>query len=559
MKAKRKVAWLLSFLMIFSLMMGISKVYAAAPTSPIITYSVDFSGGSWTVGGVSVSADKSGTQTLSETDTITLTSFDPDTMEVKLAAADGFNTTLIVTNGETSLSARNGSGGLPNAALTFSVVAKSSDGGSGSGSGGGSFVNPKTISVNIIDGSNYLDTFGDYLKVDGFAVNNGSVTVEQAATHIISILPQFGYSITVEINGTAVNGTENEGWMTYTVNEADTYNIAVSVAGNNVHTVVWDYTGEFGSDALVSNGTVKIISAVLPDGSDGIGEINTQNDEGGHVVIEPGSIVTVEIKPDYGYQFLAGSLNGETITAGTEIGEFTFIMPSTSLHLSALFTATEDIINTDSTKVVSGSVANGADVVDSGNLKLEIGDLSQTEIDAVDEKMKQVAGDDEIQLYLDMNLYSVVNKGTQNDAWENQLTDLDSDLSVTMTLSEELRGTDGTFYVIREHEEADGSKTYTKIQATYDKDAGTITFATNKFSTYALAYVAQQNTSTSGNTGSGSTDVGSSSGGNNNAKENVPNTGDIGNIYMWAILALVSGIGALYFSRKGLVLKRKTK
>ena len=157
-----------------------------------------------------------------------------------------------------------------------------------------------------------------------------------------------------------------------------------------------------------------------------------------------------------------------------------------NLHLSALFTEAEDIISTDSTQVQSGSIAGGANVVDSGNLKLEIGDLSQTEIDAVADKMNETAGDDEIQLYLNMDLYSVVNKGTQNDAWETQLTNLNGDLSVTLELSDELKGTDGTFYVIREHEEADGSKTYTKIQATYDKATGTVTFATNKFSTYAL-------------------------------------------------------------------------
>lgn len=490
MKVKRGIAWLLSFLMVFSLIMGISKmqVYALGAT-----YTVDFGTGSWTVGDVTVSADKSGTlENFAEETVITLTGFNAESMEVRLSASEGFHTTLTVDeNGQTSLSAKNCEG-LPNDTLTFSVVAKSSgDGGNGGGSGSdeggsGDLKNPKTIVVNITAGSEYLDTFGSYLKVDGVVVENNSVTVEQAETHVISVLPQFGYTISAKINETAVSGTEVEGWVTYTVNEADTYNIAISVAGSSVCTIIWDYVGDYGTDAIVSNGTVKIISAILPDGSNGIGDINTQNEEGGHVVIEPGSTVTVEIKPDYGYQFVAGSLNGETITAGTEVSRFTFTMPSTNLHLSALFTATEDIINTDSTQVESGSIGNGSNVIDSGNLKLEIGDLSQTEIDAIDDEMKQTAGDDEIQLYLDMNLYSVVNKGTQNDAWENQLTDLNGELSVTLELSDALKGTDGTFYVIREHDEADGSKTYTKIKATYDKEAGTITFVTNKFSTYAL-------------------------------------------------------------------------
>ena len=576
MKTKRRTDWLLSLFMVFLLLMGTSKmeVYAAE-------YTVDFGTGSWTVGNTTVTTDKSGQQTLSDSDVISLTNFDAETMEVKLGAEDGFSTTLTVTNNETSLSAKN-CDGLPNGTLTFSVAAKSADGGGGSatytvdfgigswtvgnttvttdkngqqtlldsdvisltnfdaetmevrltgnesgftttltvtgnqtslsakncdglpnetmtfsvaaksagegeGEGNsGDLQNPIEINVNITSGTEYLDFNGVNIRIDGTDVQNGSVTVEQAENHVISVLPQFGYAISTEINGNSVSGTEVEGWMNYTVSHADAYNIAISVSGNSVYTVVWDYVGDFGDDALVSNGTVRITSAVMPDGSNGIGIMNDQTSEGGHVVIEPGSTVTVEIKPAYGYQFVKGSLNGVEISAGEDVSIFTFVMAEANLHLSALFTEAEDIINTDSTQVQAGSIAGGANVVDSGNLKLEIGDLSQSEIDAVDDEMKQTAGDDEIQLYLDLDLYSVVNKGTQDAAWENQLTDLNGDLSVTLELSDELKGTDGTFYVIREHEEADGSKTYNKIQATYNKAAGTVTFTTNKFSTYAL-------------------------------------------------------------------------
>ena len=132
-------------------------------------------------------------------------------------------------------------------------------------------------------------------------------------------------------------------------------------------------------------------------------------------------------------------------------------------------------------------------VVNSGNLKLEIDELSSEQIATVDEKMKQEAGKDEIQFYLDMDLYSVVNKGTQSETWENQLTDLNDDLSITLELANELKGTDGIFYVIREHKETNGNKTYTKIPATYDKEAGKVTFLTNKFSTYALVLEKETN------------------------------------------------------------------
>lgn len=140
------------------------------------------------------------------------------------------------------------------------------------------------------------------------------------------------------INGKPVTGESSDGWMEYSIADADSYTIVVHKAGSSAYTVTWTYDSSLGDDALVTNGTVKIISAATEDQENGIGGVNEQNEKKGLVEIKPGSTVTVEIKPDYGYQFLAGRLNGQTITPQNTISQFTFIMPETNLHLSALFT-----------------------------------------------------------------------------------------------------------------------------------------------------------------------------------------------------------------------------
>lgn len=165
-------------------------------------------------------------------------------------------------------------------------------------------VNPKTITVNVRSGLELLDTFGPYIKVDDYVVTDNMVNVEKADIHKISILPQFGYSIEAKINGNKVDGVEEEGWQVYTVAEADIYDIEVSKEGSSIYTVTWAYDDTFGEDGKVSNGSVRIISAIMPDGSNGIENVNDQNDKGGLVAIKPDSMVTVEIKPDYGYQFV---------------------------------------------------------------------------------------------------------------------------------------------------------------------------------------------------------------------------------------------------------------
>ncbi|MBR2509041.1 MAG: hypothetical protein IKB71_04775, partial [Lentisphaeria bacterium] len=76
------------------------------------------------IGDVTVTADKTNVQYLTETDIITLTNFDPDTMEVRVEAENGFRTTLFVTNGKTSISAHSQTIDSVPKDIAFSVVAK---------------------------------------------------------------------------------------------------------------------------------------------------------------------------------------------------------------------------------------------------------------------------------------------------------------------------------------------------------------------------------------------------------------------------------------------------
>ena len=364
----------------------------------------------------------------------------------------------------------------------------------------------KTISVSLKDNELLdMDGNGHSMKIDGVAITPGSVRVKPAVFHTISLLPQYGVDIAVTINGSDINGTEKDGWMDYTVADADSYEIVVKKAGSSVYTVAWTYDSSLGEDAKVSNGTVRILSATTADNQNGIGAVNEQTDQKGLVEIKPDSTVTVEIKPDYGYQFVAGALNGQTVTAGETVSQFTFTMPKTNLHLSALFTPKADKVSVNSSKITAGKIANGQNAIDSGNLQLAISDASESAV-ADAEEMKEKAGDAKIQLYLTMGLSQVVNKGNESTAWENPLTDLKGSVSVTLSLPENLKNESGTFYVIREHKNSDGTTTYDRIQASHNKSDGTITFPTNKFSTYALAYDAD--TPDNGGTDGDSSDSG---------------------------------------------------
>lgn len=94
-----------------------------------------------------------------------------------------------------------------------------------------------------------------------------------------------------------------------------------------------------------------------------------------------------------------------------------------------------------------------------------------------------------------------------------------------------------------------------KLPATYDAASGTITFATDKFSAYALVFEAGTSSGTttpgSGTTGNGNGTAGSNTTGNttagNTSQTATVKTGDMTPVGIWFLLALCSGIGAICF------------
>lgn len=74
----------------------------------------------------------------------------------------------------------------------------------------------------------------------------------------------------------------------------------------------------------------------------------------------------------------------------------------------------------------------------------------------------------------------------QNDT--NIITELPTTLQVVMKLPDDLRAENRRFYVLRLHTNEDGSQKYTEL-ADEDKNPDTITFSTDRFSPYAIAYI----------------------------------------------------------------------
>lgn len=190
--------------------------------------------------------------------------------------------------------------------------------------------------------------------------------------------------------------------------------------------------------------------------------------------------------PDYGYQVTDVRATEDSLldqfTPGTEISTFKFAYkPNTNVHFIVEFTKTDDIINSENSAVVQDAViGDGENATDSGNLMMNIRDVDGEEVSA---GLKDEVGDEEA-LYLDMELYQVVSKTGENGDWENQLTELEGDINVTLTVPEIAPYTE--YSIIREHKTEEGAVVYDPINVDCDIENKTISFDTDKFSTYAL-------------------------------------------------------------------------
>ncbi len=226
------------------------------------------------------------------------------------------------------------------------------------------------------------------------------------------------------------------------------------------------------------DGTLRLYGVAFMNGTDLFISENTTED----VVLD------FRFVPDYGYQVTDIHATEESLfdefTPGTEISTFSFDYElGTNVHFIVEFSKTDDIIDsTESSAVDSAYVENGENAISSGNLLMNITDVGDENVS--DGLKEEVGANDAI--YLDMSLYQIVEKGGENGVWENQLEELDGEISISLLMSN--LDPNSEYYIVREHETASGM-IYDEIPSVIDFTEGSVSFNSDKFSTYALVKV----------------------------------------------------------------------
>jgi hypothetical protein len=178
----------------------------------------------------------------------------------------------------------------------------------------------------------------------------------------------------------------------------------------------------------------------------------------------------------------------------------------------------DEIMTGGTTSAVSDDVAQKVyEAVNDGQEIVTVIEYDDTIVASKAEKaemQKLLAKNDEIGVFFDLSVLLKVNGETIGN-----ITTLSKPIVFTMTVPEDLVKTGRTFYIIRIH---NGSAE--KLEAVFNSENNTLTFETDKFSTYALAYTDSVNNT-------------------DNETTEVPQTGDDGNAELWFVLIVIAACG----------------
>ena len=391
----------------------------------------------------------------------------------------------------------------------------------GSGSGEQPSQPPASQGIGFVLEGNAKDTFdtliatGDdanniYVKVNDVAsyqkisdlINNNQVTVSQDGRY------QFDKSVTKVSLYVKYDANYMVQFMPNVAGMGFSENAPLVLDGSGsqhiqidkkVNTITWAYDDvRYGKDAYLEHGTAEIIAvngtpvAKLPMDPDNFAT-NAGNKDGGHFAAVPGAKITIKLTPDYGYQLSGVQLNGgATLEAQKDVSTFTFTMPNTSVHFKGIFTKSEDAIVTTGNTVKNAAIANGANAANSGNLELKVSDNTEYNTAAATALVSDAVAAEAV----DLSLNQVVSKGNGTN-WETGITEFEKPITLSLALKDYDANYDYT--VVRNH---NGKLTALDTTAIN----GTVSFATNQFSTYVIVKKEKSKTpvySTEANAGAG--------------------------------------------------------
>ena len=200
--------------------------------------------------------------------------------------------------------------------------------------------------------------------------------------------------------------------------------------------------------------------------------------QGGEGAFLPGTVVTIVLVPDRGYQLTRFQINGQANTTQAQgaISTFTFTVPSKNFHLGASFTEMNDEVKSNASGISGGSLEIGDSEFSTGTAALAV---NNTTVDGTEESaFAEQAEGYNVDKYVDLAVQNIFYKGNTTDYWPGEEK---HQLAAPASISLNVSGISGTEVEIV-HQKSSGE--YEVIPATYSN--GVVTFNADSFSKFAI-------------------------------------------------------------------------
>lgn len=319
----------------------------------------------------------------------------------------------------------------------------------------------------------------------------------------VIIIPKGEYPIAVVVGSVTASGMDPEGDPP--TNNIDDYNLSGTIEDGGGLWLMPGCTYEFTGLEIEELKPAKLNVAEYAGNSvENSGSHDDQvywiNDtifqegnnvwQGGEGAFLPGTVVTITLIPDRGFQLTEFKINNEpnSTQAQGEISTFTFTVPNANFHLGAKFTPMEDKVDSKVSGIAGGTLNLATNEYANGTAALTV---NTTTVSSEEEAAFENAQRDgfEVAKYVDLKLENRFYKGNTTDFWTTteDKTNLRSSATISLSLSDI---TADDFEIV--HQKHDG--TYEVLDATYSN--GSVTFSTNSFSKFAIVAKSMKNSQT---------------------------------------------------------------
>ncbi|MBO4812740.1 hypothetical protein J5491_01175 [Candidatus Saccharibacteria bacterium] len=355
------------------------------------------------------------------------------------------------------------------------------------------------ISARVVFGDQ-IDESGEVIGTEYMVDSTGaSDSLDENLLVYASVEPDFFANMkltSVKINNVPQTISSPIGRNVYTLPSASSYTIDITGAPSVTYNINWSNPGytdpQTPEDVKIINGAAKVVK-VYDDATNmndisntfaciATGCVDDVTKEG-FIHFEKGNVIVFEFVPQYGYQLTSVNMNGTPLTAQNATNQYVLDTAAATGngHFSAVFSKVSDAVKSSSNAVSGGSLdLSGA--INAGTGRLSVADFAPSAAQIA--SFADTAAGYQIADYFDLNMQQIFYKGSNDDTnvWSNDLSQLAADANISLQLAEGVDGND----VAIVHEKHDG--TYELISGTYDTASRTVSFATDSFSNYAIAY-----------------------------------------------------------------------